>query len=123
MTSETAVSNIVKLEASNKGHTLWRNNVGAMHTDKGGFVRFGLANESAQVNKIIKSADLIGIRRVLITSEMVGRVIGQFLSREVKNSAWKGTIKTEREIAQKNWMDLVIALGGDACFAIGEGTL
>jgi hypothetical protein len=120
--SETAVSNIVKAEASAKGARLWRNNVGAGTLDNGSFVRFGLANESSQINKIIKSADLIGIKPVLIQPHHVGYIIGQFVSREVKAAGWKYK-GTEREQAQLKWAELITYLGGDAQFATGEGTL
>ena len=120
--SESAVQSIVRLEASRKGARLWRNNVGAFMADNGSFVRYGLANESTGVNRTIKSADLIGIRPVLITLEHVGCVIGQFLSREVKASNWKYT-GSDREQAQLRWAELILSLGGDACFVIGEGTI
>lgn len=74
------------------------------------------------MNKVIKSADLIGIRPVLITPGHVGLVIGQFVSREIKPTGWKYTGKA-REEAQLRWAELVAACGGDAAFATGEGTL
>ena len=121
--SEAAVINVVKLEASRKGIRLWRNNVGAVYSaDTKTFVRFGLANESTQMNAHIKSGDLIGIRPVVITADMVGKTIGQFVSREVKNSDWKFT-NNNREQAQMRWVQLINSLGGDAQFATSEGTL
>ena len=120
--SEAAVQNAVRLEASRKGGRLWRNNVGAGYSDTGDFLRWGLANDSAQVNRTIKSADLIGLRPVLIEPKHVGLVLGQFVSREIKASGWKFS-GTEREVAQLNWATLVNTLGGDARFATGEGTL
>lgn len=120
--SESAIQSLVRLEASEKGCRLWRNNVGATTMPDGSFLRFGLANESAGMNKRIKSADLIGIRPVLITPAMVGWTIGQFMSREVKAADWqyKGT---EREVAQLRWAELIISLGGDAAFATNKGTI
>ena len=120
--SEAAVQSQVRLEASRKGGRLWRNNVGAGYAEDGSFMRWGLANDSAQVNKVIKSADLIGLRPVLIEPKHVGLVIGQFVSREVKAAGWRYT-GTDREVAQLNWTTLVNTLGGDAAFATGEGTL
>jgi hypothetical protein len=119
---EAHIQNIVKLEASKKGCKLWRNNVGAVHSVDGHFMRFGLANESKNVNSVIKSGDLIGIRPVIITPDMIGQTIGQFISREIKKSNWKYT-GTEREQAQLRWIKLINSLGGDACFATSEGTL
>ena len=120
--SEAAVSNLVRLEASRLGGRLWRNNVGAGKLENGSFVRWGLANDSAALNARCKSADLIGIRPVLITPAHIGKTIGQFMSREVKAVGWKWRA-TEREKAQGKWADMINALGGDACFTTGEGTL
>lgn len=120
--SEAANLNIIRLEASVKGLRLFRNNVGATYTKDGSFLRYGLANESKKLNNEIKSADLIGIRPVIITYDMVGKTIGQFVSREVKHAGWKYT-GTDRERAQLRWAELITAFGGDACFAAGEGTL
>jgi hypothetical protein len=120
--SESRVQSLIRLEAANKGIRLWRNNVGAGKTEAGTFVRYGLANDSAAVNMRLKSADLIGIRPVLIQPEHVGHVIGQFVSREVKRGGWVYS-GTDREVAQANWAALVNSMGGDARFAAGEGTL
>lgn len=122
MITESGVSSDIRLEASQKGGRLWRNNVGALATPAGQFIRFGLANDSAQLNRAIKSADLIGIRPILITTEHIGLTIGQFVSREVKHPGWKYT-GTERELAQLAWAELINSLGGDACFATSRGTL
>lgn len=120
--SEAGVLSRIKLEASEKGCRLWRNNVGATYTKDSSFIRYGLANESRSVNKRLKSADLIGIRPVKITREMTGITIGQFMSREIKHSDWVYS-GTEREEAQLRWAKLIISLGGDACFATNEGTI
>lgn len=120
--TEAAIQTLVRLEASRKGLVLWRNNVGVLTDERGVPVRFGLANDSAAVNRNIKSADLIGIRPLLITPEHVGHTIGQFVSREVKAAGWRYT-GTPREAAQLRWAELVLGLGGDAAFATGEGSL
>jgi hypothetical protein len=121
-TSEQAVQNQIRLEASRKACRLWRNNIGAVYTQDGSFLRYGLANDSAQMNREIKSADLIGIRIVEITPGMVGTKIGQFVSREVKPPHWKFK-NTDREKAQLRWIELINMFGGDAAFATSEGTL
>jgi len=120
--SEAAVQVRIRLEASLKGGRLWRNNVGGAYTDTGQFIRYGLANESKQMNDKIKSHDLIGLRPVQITATHVGHTIGQFVSREAKPANWKYA-GTPREVAQLRFAELVIALGGDAAFATSEGTL
>lgn len=116
--NETDVSAIERLKCARQGGRLWRNNVGACTTDTGSFVRYGLANESKRMNKEIKSSDLIGLRPVVVTPEMVGRTIGQFVARESKRPGWKFT-GTEREVAQLRFIELVNALGGDAKFTAG----
>jgi len=120
--SEGAVQNLVRLEGTRKGCRLWRNNVGAVETDDGRFIRYGICNDSKRMNQSIKSSDLIGIRPVVIESHHLGRTLGQFIAREVKHSSWQYR-GTERELAQLKFIELVTALGGDACFANGEGTI
>lgn len=120
--SESAVSNDVRLEASRQGMRLWRNNVGQLSDENGRPVRYGLANDSPQLNKVIKSADLIGIRPVLIGAEHVGQTIGQFVSIECKAEGWRYA-GTPREEAQQKWATLVLSLGGDARFICKRGAL
>lgn len=120
--SEAAVQTNLRLEGGRKGVWLFRNNVGATYNEDGDFIRYGLGNESEKVNKVIKSGDLIGVRKLTITQDMVGHTIGQFVSREAKPAAWKYS-GTEREQAQLRWIEFIASVGGDACFATGEGTL
>ena len=121
--SEARVSNEIRIEASRHNGRLWRNNVGAGKlAESGSFVRWGLCNDSAALNAVCKSGDLIGILPVLITQEHVGQIIGQFVSREVKRADWRYT-GTEREVAQLRWIESINAMGGNACFATGVGTI
>lgn len=120
--SEANVQSRVRIAASRRGDRLFRNNVGAGKQEDGSFIRWGLANESKEINRAIKSADLIGIRRVVITPEMVGRTIGQFWSCEVKEAGWRYT-GTDRERAQKAWADLVVSMGGHASFVTDESQI
>lgn len=120
--SEAAVQTRIRLEMSRKGGRIFRNNVGAMMDDNGNFIRYGLCNDSKQMNRLIKSSDLIGIKPVTITQNHVGQVIGQFVAREVKAANWQYT-GSKREEAQLRFLELVIAMGGDAQFANSEGTL
>jgi hypothetical protein len=118
-TSEAAVQSAVRVEASRAGLRLFRNNVGAF-TDpaSGSFVRYGLANDSASVNKVLKSADLIGIRPRIIQPQDVGSRFGQFVSFECKRSGW-AMGNSDRERAQLNWATFVLSMGGDARFITG----
>lgn len=121
--SEAAVQARVRLEASRKGLRLWRNNVGVYSDPESHiYVRFGLANDTPALNAKIKSGDLIGIRPRVIQASDVGRLIGQFTSREVKHAGWRYT-GTDREVAQLNWANLINSMGGDAAFCTGEGSL
>lgn len=119
--SEAAVSNRVRVEASRLGFRLWRNNVGAGYLHDGSFLRWGLANDSKQMNATVKSADLIGIRPVKILPHHVGHTFGQFLSREVKEGGWRWT-GTEREKAQLAWATIINGMGGDAAIVSGTGS-
>lgn len=120
--SESAVQSCVRLEAAQKGIYLWRNNIGAGKLENGSFVRWGLANDSKAVNSIVKSGDLIGIRKRLIKPEDVGRAIGQFVSRECKRASWAFT-GADEEQAQVRWATLINSMGGDAAIVNGTGSL
>lgn len=78
---------------------VWRNNVGATKTESGGWIEYGLAPGSA---------DLIGIKKVLITPEMVGETFGRFFSVEMKTPT--GRLST----AQKIWAATISKFGGIA---------
>lgn len=119
VTSEAGVSKKVRLAFAHSGGVLWRNNVGVFTDERGVPVRYGLANESSQMNKRVKSSDLVGLRPVAITRDMVGSVIGQFVARETKRADWRYT-GTPREVAQLKFMELVISKGGDAAFTTGQ---
>lgn len=125
--TEGWVQSKVRLEAPRYNVWLTRNNVGAAKiisekTGAASFVRFGLANESKAQNEVLKSADLIGIRAVLVQPWHVGTTIGQFVSREVKHSTWTPGEDPEREGAQMAWAKLITRYGGDAKIVRGEGS-
>ena len=103
--SEAAVQADIRLAAAKRGDlVLWRNNSGALTDDAGRLIRFGLGNDSAQANKRLKSADLIGIHRPS----------GRFVSVEVKRPGWKHSDASERDRAQAAWAATVAAMGGVA---------
>lgn len=114
--SEGAVQADIRLKASQEGRRLWRNNRGAVTTDDGRHIRFGLANDSAKMDKAVKSSDLIGITPVYISPEHVGRILGVFTSVEVKAPGWVYK-NTPREQAQLAWLQAIVSLGGFATFA------
>ena len=116
--SEAATQAQVRLGARALGYTLFRNNVGALKDERGRLIRYGLANDTAALNASIKSGDLIGWRRVVITPEMVGRPFAQFASAEIKKADWVFS-GTPREQAQRRWNNLVNANGGQAFFSTG----
>lgn len=120
MRNEASVKDAIRLAASKAGWRLWRNNVGQLLNSRGVPVRFGLANDSKNVNAQVKSGDLIGIRPVLITPDMVGQTIGQFVSIECKREGWKPSPNDEHEKAQARWAEIVLLHGGYAKFSTGE---
>ena len=118
--SEAAVQSRVRVAASKLGWRVFRNNVGAYHdAARGVHVRFGLANDSHQMNAVVKSADLIGIKPVLVTPAHVGQRIGQFVSLECKRAGWRYS-GDPHERAQEAWAALVLSMGGDARFVTGD---
>lgn len=119
---ESVVQSMIVQEAALKCCMLWRNNVGCLIDRNGRPIRYGLNNTSKKANDEYKSSDLIGIRKMTITPEMVGKTIGVFVAREVKREGWKYK-GSEAEKAQKRYIDLVNEMGGDACFANEVGTI
>lgn len=113
---ESRQQSLIRLDCARQGMTLFRNNVGALKNEDGRLVRYGLANDSAAFNKVIKSSDLIGWREILIRSEHVGQRVAQFASIEAKEAGWHYT-GTEREAAQLKWIEQVNKAGGYARFA------
>lgn len=117
---EEVVKQNVRLAAAKSPNLiLWRNNVGACISVDGRPVRYGLCNDSKQMNERIKSSDLIGIRRVRITDEHVGQLLGVFVALECKRGGWvyRGT---KHEVAQYHFIKLVETYGGEARFTTGE---
>lgn len=140
--SEAAVQTAIRIRAGELGIHLWRNNVGACVDDTGRMIRYGLANDSAQMSKRIKSGDLIGIvpikarkeiEEISVTlksgSRMFAAGFGTFVSIECKHADWHGGPDAPidpakfnpREVAQMAWIALIRKQGGLAGFARSVG--
>lgn len=122
--SEAFVQSAVRIEASQKGIKLWRNNVGAL-IPKGSQrpVRYGLANDSEQMNDVLKSSDLIGVEPTLITPQHVGRVLGLFDAFECKPEGWQFNPADAHEAAQWAFGRVILAAGGNFRFVTGVGQI
>lgn len=119
--SEAYAQSQVVLEAPKYQCLLTRNNKGALKDANGTLVRFGLFNESKARGARIRSWDLVGFRKRLITPQMVGTIIGQFVGREIKEPGWVFT-GTEHELAQLRCTELALSYGCDVGFATGPGS-
>ncbi len=97
--SEHEIQQRIRLACGRGRVRLWRNNTGALVDQQGRFVRFGLCKGSS---------DLIGLRSLVVTSELVGQRIAQFVALEVKTP--HGVVSPE----QRAFLQLVEQLGGVA---------
>ena len=114
---ENPVQTRIRLDAAQNNSELWRNNVGACVDNSGRQIRYGLSNDSKELNDVIKSSDLIGITSIVITPEMVGMTVGVFTAIETKKSDWVFRLSDARAVAQAKFHDLVRRAGGLAGFA------
>ena len=89
-TKETETINKALLRESRNGSFVWRNNTGAYKGLHGNYVKFGLPG----------SPDIIGIKPVKISVDMVGKTIGQFIGIEVKTGRL-GLSKQQKLFAEK----------------------
>jgi hypothetical protein len=121
--NESVVQQQVRLALARAGAQMWRNNVGACETVDGRQIRYGLANDSSQLNARIKSSDLIGCVPMLIGPEHVGKVIGVFAAVECKHSGWHLTPGDKRGVAQAAFHAIIHAVGGVAGFATSPDDL
>ena len=95
--SEHEIQQRIRLACGRGSVRLWRNNTGALVDQQGRFVRFGLCKGSS---------DLIGLRSLEITPELVGLRLAQFVALEIKTVS--GTVSPE----QRAFLQLVQQLGG-----------
>ena len=105
--SEHEIQQRIRLACGRGAVRLWRNNTGALVDQQGRFVRFGLCKGSS---------DLIGLRSLEVTPELVGQRLAQFVALEVK--AAQGVLSPE----QRAFLRLLMQLGGGAaaCRSVEE---
>lgn len=130
--TEAEVQTAIRLRASELGIPLFRNNRGACEDKTGRVIRYGLANDSAKLDKVLKSSDLIGVLPKFVrlggsfpTTRLSEAGFGAFLSVECKRSDWQGGWPkpidpakfNAREVAQQAWINLIREHGGVAGFA------
>ena len=95
--SEHEIQQRIRLACGHGPVRLWRNNSGALVDQQGRLVRFGLAKGSS---------DLIGLRTLEITPDLVGQRLAQFVALEIKGA--RGVASPE----QRAFLKLVEQLGG-----------
>ena len=95
--NEHEIQQRIRLACGHGPVRLWRNNSGALVDQQGRLVRFGLAKGSS---------DLIGLRTLEITPDLVGQRIAQFVALEIKTA--RGVVSPE----QRAFLALVEQLGG-----------
>ncbi len=117
---ETDVNATIRIEGAKRGLILWRNNSGAFENKAGRWVRYGLANDSARVNDLLKSSDLVGVLDAWWWGYPALR--GIWTAVEAKPTGWHYTGRG-REPAQLNYINLVRAYGGIALFATSWETV
>lgn len=121
MSSETVVQQRTRLAFAKIG-PMWRNNSGACFDDTGRLIRYGLGNDSAQLNARIKSSDLIGITPVTawLASANAWVQLGVFTALEVKPNGWVRNPTDDRAVAQERFHAIVREVGGFAGFVSDE---
>lgn len=100
--SEQAIQQRIRRECGRGEARLWRNNTGCLRDERGQMVTFGLCPGSS---------DLIGLRRVRVTPDMVGRDVAVFVAVEVKTPKGRPTRQ------QLSFIEHVNAYGGLAGIA------
>lgn len=115
MTSEADILHRVMLAASAAGLTTWRNNTGLAWTGDAERLADGsilIRNPRPLHAGLCKgSADLIGLRPILVTPDMIGAVVAQFIALEVKTA--RGRLSRE----QARFLAFVRERGGLALVA------
>lgn len=119
--AEAYVQSAVRLAGPAHGYLLGRNNVGALKDERGVPVRYGWLNDSAALNKQVKTGDLLGLQsgwfRDYETLEPVK--VAVFAMAECKRAGWTYS-GDAHEIAQLRAINMVQAAGGIAGFTTGQ---
>lgn len=120
---EAYVQSALRLASAVHGYQLGRNNRGALPNEHGVPIRFGWLNDTAALDKVCKTGDLLGYQsgwfRDFETFEPIKLAV--FVMLECKKASWKGYRPTDkREAAQMRAIEMVLAAGGIAGFTTGE---
>jgi hypothetical protein len=121
MNEETARQNKIRIALSEVGTTNWRNNTGLGWAGKmikgvGKMMFVGKYDVVIKDARPLRaglckgSSDIIAIKPVLITPEMVGQTIGQFIAVEVKTLTGKATkdqLNFNKQINDKGGIALI----------------
>lgn len=115
---EKNIQSLILIAISKLKHIGWRNNtgmgwIGQSIKLKNGDVMIRNARP-LHAGLCLGSSDIIGIKKIKITQEMVGSEIGQFLAIEVKQEKKKPTKE------QQNFIDFVNSNGGFGFVARSE---
>lgn len=102
MTEKSIQTEIFNKIGSRPDCRIFRNSVGFGCSINGNPQKFGLC---------AGSGDLIGIQKITITPDMVGKTVGRFVSIEVKSD--KGRVSQE----QKRFAEIINKFGGKAFIA------
>jgi len=118
---ESNIQRLIMMALSQQGATIFRNNSGNAvagshykRIDKEGTYRLDVGDwivkhgSRIQFGLCVGSSDLIGWKPVVITPEMVGNRMAQFLAAEIKTSTGRATDD------QKNFIQQVCKAGGAA---------
>lgn len=97
---EAAIQRAVMLAASQAGMTVWRNNTGMAWTGKATKRADGsvLIHQARPLHAGLckGSSDLIGLKPVTVTEDLVGQTIAQFVALEVKTPSGKTTSEQQQ---------------------------
>lgn len=120
--TENTVSDSCRLDIQELGGFLLRNNSGVDRSASRP-VRYGLGHDSAEINKILKSSDLIGVVPVVIQPHHVGKTLGVALAVEAKAPAWEFRPRDKHAAAQLNFLNKFNKVGAVGCFVNQPGVL